>query len=126
MGWGLRAFPSLFLKDMYRALRVPRSQQPPKTLSYSPVLHNAMLAICAIFSSDPHIRARKTRECFADAARACLKAECRKPQISLVHALAFLGTFYADAGERILADLYVGKYRFTSSLAFFTHSILQG
>ncbi|KAJ7201053.1 hypothetical protein GGX14DRAFT_658872 [Mycena pura] len=115
VGWGLRAVPSLFLKDMYRALRVPRSQQPPKTLSYSPVLHNAMLAICAIFSSDPHIRARKTRECFADAARACLKAECRKPQISLVHALAFLGTFYADAGERILADLYVGEYRLRMS-----------
>ncbi|KAF7329730.1 Zn(2)-C6 fungal-type domain-containing protein [Mycena kentingensis (nom. inval.)] len=107
-GWCFRLAPTLFFRDMYRALSVPRSQTPPRTTWYSSMLHNAMLAICAIFSDDPAIQDRKTRQRFADTARQCLDRECKKPEISLVHALAFLGTYYTNDGDRIMGDLYAG------------------
>ncbi|KAJ7052776.1 hypothetical protein C8F01DRAFT_997753 [Mycena amicta] len=107
-GWGLRAAPSLLLTDMYRALSSPPSDSPPKTPSYSPMYHNAMLSVCAVFSTNPHIRDQQTRLRFADQAKQYLEDECKSPQISLIHALSFLGTFYADLGQRIVADLYVG------------------
>ncbi|KAJ7056964.1 hypothetical protein C8F01DRAFT_1256905 [Mycena amicta] len=107
-GWCHRIAPSLFFRDMHRALSVPRGRAPPRTAWYSPMLHNAMLAICSIFSDDPFIQDPKTRQCFADAAKRCLENECKKPEVSLVHALAFLGTFYANLGDRIMGDLYAG------------------
>ncbi|KAF7329676.1 Zn(2)-C6 fungal-type domain-containing protein [Mycena kentingensis (nom. inval.)] len=107
-GWGLRAVPTLLLKDMYRAFSTPASHPPPKTPSYSPMLHNAFLSICAIFSPNPVLRDVATRTRFAEHAKGFLDEECKAPQVSLVHALALLGTFYADIGQRIVADLYVG------------------
>jgi hypothetical protein len=74
------------------------------------MLHNAVLSISAAFSDDPHMRDPKTRNFFVDAAKQYLEAECQKPDISLVLALAFLGTFYMEMGERILGDLYVGEW----------------
>nr|GAT52897.1 predicted protein [Mycena chlorophos] len=107
-GWGLRVAPSLLFKDMHRALSTPASHLPLKTPSYSPMYHNSMLSICAIFSTNPYLRDPQTRTRFADHAKQFLEAECKSPQTSLVHALSFLGTFYADIGQRIMADLYVG------------------
>ncbi|KAJ7481470.1 fungal-specific transcription factor domain-containing protein, partial [Mycena latifolia] len=106
--WCLRIVTPLFLRDMHRALSVPRSQRPPRTPHYSPMLHNALLSLAVIFSDDPHTRDPKTRQMLADAAKSCLEAECQKPDLSFVHALAFLGTYYADIGDRILGDLYFG------------------
>ncbi|KAF7293010.1 Zn(2)-C6 fungal-type domain-containing protein [Mycena indigotica] len=107
-GWCHRLAPSLFFRDMYRALSVPRGQPPPRTPWYSPMLHNSMLAICSIFSDDPYIRDPGTRVRFADFAKSYLEKECQKPEVSLIHALAFLGTFYANLGDRIMGDLYAG------------------
>ncbi|KAJ7704436.1 fungal-specific transcription factor domain-containing protein [Mycena rosella] len=104
----MRIVPPLFLKDMHRALSVPRSQRPPKTPHYSPMLHNALLSLALMFSDDPYARDPKTRQIFADTAKSCLEAQCQKPDISLVQALAFLGTYYADVDDRIVADLYFG------------------
>jgi hypothetical protein len=73
------------------------------------MLHNALLAICVIFSDDAHTRDAKTRRLFVDAAKGYLEAECQKPDISLVQALGFLGTYHTDLGDRILGDLYVGR-----------------
>lgn len=73
------------------------------------MLHNAFLALCSIFSDDPNIRDPKTREFFANAAKACLEAECQRPDISLVHALAFLGTYHSNNGDRIAGELYFGE-----------------
>ncbi|KAJ7028670.1 hypothetical protein C8F04DRAFT_1289671 [Mycena alexandri] len=106
--WCLRVVPTLFLRDMYRALSIPRSQPPPRTPNYSPMLHNAILSICAVFSDNPYIRDPKTRELFATKAKASLETECQKPTICLVPALAFIGSYHADAGDRILADLFFG------------------
>ncbi|KAJ7028672.1 fungal-specific transcription factor domain-containing protein [Mycena alexandri] len=106
--WCLRVVPSLFLRDMYRALSVPRSKQSPRTPYYSPMLHNALLAVAALYSDDPYLRDPKTRQYFGNAAKALLEAACQKPDVSLVNALAFLGTFYLDNGDRIQGELYSG------------------
>ncbi|KAJ7028673.1 hypothetical protein C8F04DRAFT_50712 [Mycena alexandri] len=106
--WCLRIPPSLFFRDMYRALSVPISHAPPRTPNYSPMLHNALFAVSAIFSDDPYIRDATTRLHFADAAKACIEAECKKPDLSFVQALALLGTFFGDLGDRIYGDLYFG------------------
>ncbi|KAJ7721047.1 hypothetical protein B0H16DRAFT_1699809 [Mycena metata] len=104
--WCLRVMPSLFLRDMYRALSAPRSESPPRTPNYSPLLHNAILSISAVYSDNPYLRDPKTREVFAKAAKASLEIECQKPTICLVPALAFIGSYHADAGDRFLADLF--------------------
>ncbi|KAJ7507135.1 hypothetical protein B0H11DRAFT_2318641 [Mycena galericulata] len=107
--FGLRLVPSLFLKDMHRSLSVSRSQPPPKTPHYSPMLHNALLAVSAVFSDDPHIRDPKTRHFFATTAKSHFDSECQKPGITLVQSLGLLGTYYADKGDRIVGDSYFGK-----------------
>ncbi|KAF7366740.1 Zn(2)-C6 fungal-type domain-containing protein [Mycena sanguinolenta] len=107
--WCLRVVPSFFLRDMYRALSVPRSEKPPRTSHYSPLLHNAVLSVYAVFSDDPYLKDRTTRKFFFRAAQAQIEAESLKPDISLVLGLAFIGTFYADLGERIQAELFCGR-----------------
>ncbi|KAJ7512365.1 hypothetical protein B0H11DRAFT_2268428 [Mycena galericulata] len=106
VSFNLRIVPSLFLRDMYRALSVPPSQRPPRTSYYSPMLHNALLAVSANFSDNSYIQAPKTRQYFINVALDCLQAECRKPDLSLIQAFAFLGTYYTDVGARILGDLF--------------------
>ncbi|KAK7042491.1 Zn(2)-C6 fungal-type domain-containing protein [Favolaschia claudopus] len=115
--WTLRVVPPLFLRDMYRALSVPRSEKPPRTPHYSPMLHNAVLAISTIYSDDPHIRDPKTRQFFAKRAREYLVVEIKKPNISVVHAVGFIGTYLADIGEQLEAELFFGmSSRLTMSL----------
>ncbi|KAJ7291319.1 hypothetical protein C8J57DRAFT_1491814 [Mycena rebaudengoi] len=104
----LRVIPSFFLRDMYRALSLPASHCPPKTPNYSPMLHNAIMAIAAVYSDDPHINDWTSREYFATEAKRCLESECQKPDIGLIHALGLLGTYHADLGASILGDLYFG------------------
>ncbi|KAJ7159997.1 fungal-specific transcription factor domain-containing protein [Mycena crocata] len=106
--FSLRIVPSLFLRDMHRALRGPRSQLPPRTPHYSPMLHNALLAVSAIYSDNPYLRAPKTRQYFVNVALDRLQADCRKPDLSLVQSFAFLGTYYVDLGDRIMGDLFCG------------------
>ncbi|KAF7353619.1 Zn(2)-C6 fungal-type domain-containing protein [Mycena venus] len=104
--WLFRVIPSLFLRDMYRALSVPRSEEPPRTPHYSPMLHNAILSVSLAFSDEPYLRDPKTRLCFATAAKSL--HSYTKADLSTVHAMSFLGTFYSDLGERIAAELYIG------------------
>ncbi|KAJ7704479.1 hypothetical protein B0H17DRAFT_1039765 [Mycena rosella] len=104
----LRLIPRLFLRDMHRALSVPRAHPPPKTPYYSPTLHNALLGISAIFSDNPCIRDTSSRRCFVTTAKRYLEAECQKPELSLVHALGIIGTFHGNEGDHIVADLYFG------------------
>ena len=72
------------------------------------MLHNAILAMSAIFSDDPHMRDSNMRRYFAIAAKNCLESECQKPEISLVHALGIIGTYHGNEGDQILADVYFG------------------
>ncbi|KAJ7084068.1 hypothetical protein B0H15DRAFT_784495 [Mycena belliarum] len=103
-----RIIPFLFLRDMHRALSVPRTQRTPKTSFYSPMLHNALLGISAIFSDDPRVRDPNARRCFIRAAKSYFEAECKKPSFSLVHALSMIANFHVNECEFILGDLYFG------------------
>ncbi|KAF7370442.1 Zn(2)-C6 fungal-type domain-containing protein [Mycena sanguinolenta] len=96
--------PSLFFRDMYRALSVPRSEEPPMTSHYSPMLHNAVLSVVSVLSDNQYLRDLKTRQHFVQAAQAFM--DFKKPNHSTVNALAFIGAFYTDCGERIPAELY--------------------
>ncbi|KAK7048574.1 Zn(2)-C6 fungal-type domain-containing protein [Favolaschia claudopus] len=98
--------PFHFLRDMYRALSVPVTMDPPKTPHYSPMLHNAILASALVFSDDPYLRDPKTRLNFIRVAQA--RFDLKKPDASMVHALAFIAMFYTDIGDRIPAELYLG------------------
>ncbi|KAK7024940.1 Zn(2)-C6 fungal-type domain-containing protein [Favolaschia claudopus] len=105
----LRVVPSLFLRDMYRALSVSRSEKPPRTPNYSPMLHNALLALIALYSDNPYLRDVKTRQQFATLAKSFIEADSWRPDICLVQALAVLGTFYGDCGDRIQAEMFSGR-----------------
>ncbi|KAJ7255438.1 hypothetical protein B0H12DRAFT_532694 [Mycena haematopus] len=96
--------PSLFFRDMYRALSVPRSEEPPATPHYSPMLHNAVLSLASVLSDNRYLRDLKTRQHFVQAAQMCF--DFKKPDHTMVHALAFIATFYTDCGDRIPAELY--------------------
>ncbi|KAJ7367181.1 fungal-specific transcription factor domain-containing protein [Mycena albidolilacea] len=98
--------PSLFLRDMYRALSVPWSEEPPTTPHYSPMLHNAILAISAVFSDNRYLREPRTRLSFVQTAQACF--DFKKPNPSMVHALALIASFYTDSGERVPAEVRMG------------------
>jgi hypothetical protein len=121
--WTFRVVPYLFLRDMYRALSVPRSEEPPRTPHYSPMLHNAVLAISAVFSDDPYIRDPATRQYFVRASRAGLFHEIEHPTLSMVHALAFIGTYYANEGERVQAELFFGLWKFLCMMSLLTQAL---
>ena len=95
---------------MYRVLSVPRSQEPPKTAHYSPMLHNALVALALAFSDDARFRDLKARQYFIDAAKVGMEIECQKPTLAAVQALSFLGTFYGSQGEQGLGFMYFGMF----------------
>jgi hypothetical protein len=107
--WGLRIVPPLFLRDMYRALSTPPSRSPPKTPHYSPMLHNALLALAMTFSDDPHIRDLNSRQFFARKAKSYWEAECQQPSISLMHALSILSSFHIALDDKTLGYVYFGE-----------------
>ena len=108
--WCFQMVPALFLRDMFCALSVPRSQPIPKTAHYSPMLHNALLALALAFSDDDRLKDLKTRKYFAKAAKDLIEIECQKPHLSTVHALSILGSFHSSQGEQTLGYMYFGKH----------------
>ncbi|KAJ3827917.1 fungal-specific transcription factor domain-containing protein [Lentinula raphanica] len=106
--WCMRIVPVLFLRDMSRYLSVNRSETPPNTSHYSPMLHNALLAVAAGFSDHPEIRDYKARKCFADEAKRLMESEVQRPNVSVVHALSMLGSFHSSSGEQGLGYVYFG------------------
>ncbi|KAF8802030.1 hypothetical protein BYT27DRAFT_6777102 [Phlegmacium glaucopus] len=106
--WCLRIVPALFLRDMYRALCLPPSQTPPKTPHYSPMLHNALVALALAFLDEPRFRDLKSRQYFANTAKSFVEAECRNPNLSVVHALSILSSFHNSQGDQTLGYLYFG------------------
>ncbi|TFK25471.1 hypothetical protein FA15DRAFT_358461 [Coprinopsis marcescibilis] len=106
--WCLRIIPGLFLRDMYRALSVPRSQTPPKTCHYSPMLHNALVALALSLLDEPAFRDLKAREYFANEAKKYVDIECSRPNLCTVSALSTLGTFHSSQGDQTLGFMYFG------------------
>ncbi|KDR76970.1 hypothetical protein GALMADRAFT_95630 [Galerina marginata CBS 339.88] len=106
--WCLRIVPDLFLRDMYRALSAPASDPPPKTPHYSPMLHNALVALGLAFLDEHRFRDLKARQYFANTAKSYIEAECRKPNLSVIHALSILASFHSSQGDQTLGYLYFG------------------
>jgi len=122
----LRIIPALFLRDMCVALQIPTSQERPKTSHYSPMLHNALLALALTFLDDPKLSDPKTRQHFFDKAKSFIDVECHQPNMSAVRALSFLGSFYGAQGKEELGFMYFGMHTFTTEdsavLKVFSHS----
>lgn len=74
------------------------------------MLHNALLALALAFSDDPRLCNPKSRQYFARKAKNYIEAECRSPNISVVHALSFLSSFHSSLGEQTLGYMYFGMY----------------
>ncbi|KAH6911585.1 hypothetical protein BKA70DRAFT_860549 [Coprinopsis sp. MPI-PUGE-AT-0042] len=103
----LRIIPSLFLRDMYRTLSVPKSSMPPKTAHYSPMLHNALLAVGLALLDEP-FRSLEFRRHFGNEAKSYCDLECSQPNLSTVHAVSMLGTFFSSSGDQTLGFVYFG------------------
>jgi hypothetical protein len=73
------------------------------------MLHNILVALAANFSDDARIRDLSTSRYFERKAKSFMEAECQRPNISVVQALAFLATHHASLGEHTLGYLYFGK-----------------
>ncbi|KAF9011740.1 hypothetical protein BDQ17DRAFT_1503158 [Cyathus striatus] len=106
--WCFRIVPALFLRDMYRALSGPRTHIPPRTAHYSPMLHNALVALACCFSDDPRICDLNSRQYFAEEAKKYIEEECRRPTLSGIHALSTLASFYSSQGDQALGYAYFG------------------
>jgi hypothetical protein len=102
---GQRTNPILFRKDMYTALYTPHVGKTPH---YSPLLHNAILAIALAFSDDAYLRSAATRRIFADHAKSFMDGEGERPTVATAQAFAHLASYHSLAAEHNLGWLYIG------------------
>lgn len=98
------------MRDMHRVLSVQVCDIPPRTAHYSPMLHNAIVAMALAFSDDIQFSDLKNRQYFVRKAESYIKDEVSRPNITGVHALSILGSYYASVGERNLGYFYTGVF----------------
>jgi hypothetical protein len=108
--WCFRVIPTLFARDMHRALTLPVHAPLPRLSHYSPMLHNALLALATAYSDDPQIHSIEFRRVFARKAKSYLETDCLTPNVCFVSALSLLSTFYSSRGEQSLGYLYAGGF----------------
>ncbi|KAF7293807.1 Zn(2)-C6 fungal-type domain-containing protein [Mycena chlorophos] len=80
--WCMRVVPALFLRHMYRYI-MHRGPQRLKTAHYSPMLHNAILALAATYSDDPAVRNIEARRAIAAHAKTYPEPSDRAPTLDL-------------------------------------------
>lgn len=122
--WCFRVIPTLFFRDMQRALTLPASAPIPRASHYSPMLHNAILALATAFSDDPVVHHIEFRRQFAGRAKSHIEKDCLTPNVCTVAALSLIATFHSSRGEQSLGYLYAGMGgRMTQAreLLFATH-----
>lgn len=101
---------------MQRALTLPPSAPVPRLSHYSPMLHNALLALATAYSDDPQVHDIEVRRIFARRAKSYIEKDCLTPNVSVVSALSLLSTFHSSRGEQSLGYLYAGTSFPTSAL----------
>ncbi|KAI0320935.1 fungal-specific transcription factor domain-containing protein [Amylostereum chailletii] len=106
--WCLRVIPELFLRDMYRVLNTPVTQSTGRTTHYSPMLHNALLAVATAFSDNPAIKDPISRKRYAEKAKEFLEIECERPRLSTVVALSMMASYHSSEGTPTLGYMYFG------------------
>ncbi|WRT67559.1 uncharacterized protein IL334_004531 [Kwoniella shivajii] len=94
--------------DMRTALH---TDSPVKTAHYSPMLHNAILAIALGFSEWPYLRASDTRKIFAKKAKDFIDYEGMNPAVATVQAFAHLASYHSLAAEHNLVGLNMDDTR---------------
>ena len=97
--WGMRAVPSLFQRDLTRAIHSQTQSPISRTAHYSPMLHNIILAIALVFVDEPLLQNTVTRALFADLADKHLESEMARPTLATVHALALKSSYHSTLGE---------------------------
>jgi hypothetical protein len=95
---------------MHRCLSMTNISPPLKTAHYSPMLHNALLAVATAFSDDPRIKDPAARRLFADKAKSCLESECEFPKLSAITALSILANYYSSENHPTLGYIYFGMF----------------
>ncbi|KAI0083369.1 fungal-specific transcription factor domain-containing protein [Irpex rosettiformis] len=106
--WCFRVIPQYFYRDMQRVLLLPPGAPAPKTSHYSPMLHNAMLALATAFSDDPAVLNIEFRRHFAGKAKSYIDVDVLQPNVCTVSALGLMATFHSSRGEQSLGYLYAG------------------
>lgn len=89
-------------------MSVALSPPYPRTPHYSPLLHNAILAIGLGFSDDPLLRHSSTRKIFCDHAKSFIDEEGMTPSVATVQALAHIASYHSLCAEHNLGWLYIG------------------
>jgi hypothetical protein len=107
--WCWRVIPKMFFRDMHQVLSLPPSATPPRTSHYSPMLHNAALALACAFSDNPAVTNIEFRRHFAQKAKSYIDIDVLQPNVCLVTALGLIATFHSSRGEQSLGYLYAGK-----------------
>ena len=75
------------------------------------MLHNALVALALGFSDEP-FNDFKTRQIYATTAKSFIEGECRKPNLSVVHALSVLASYHSSQGDQTLGYMYFGMKSF--------------
>ena len=71
------------------------------------MLHNALISLALAFMDEP-LKDLKTRQMYATHAKTFIEGECRKPNLSVVHALSVLSSFHSSQGDQTLGYMYFG------------------
>lgn len=101
---GLRSNVLYFKQHLDFAVNAPFFRMP----HYSPLLHNAILAIALGFSDEPYLRNPALRLKFAEQAKTFIDEEGMRPSIATVQAFAHLASYHSLAAEHNLGWLYMG------------------
>jgi hypothetical protein len=96
-----------FLTDLRTCLS-PETGSPWRKALYSPLLHNALLAISLGFLDDPALSPINVRSHFAAHAARFLQAELERPMISTIYGLILLARFHGAASANELGYMYSG------------------
>lgn len=75
---------------------------------YSPMLHNAMVALAISFSDNTRLRDPQVRQLFVNEAEMGVSAGWRVPTLSFVHTLSILSSYYCSLGEYSIGFMYSG------------------
>lgn len=93
-----------FKHDMALAVFPPFA----RTAHYSPLLHNAILAIALGFSDEPFLRHPAARKVFSAHAKSFIDEEGMTPSVATVQALAHIASYHSLGAEHNLGWLYIG------------------
>lgn len=117
--WCMRADQTQFNKGMKSAaLRSSqkerrhhfsrRSSRHQGSSRYSPMLHNAILALACTYADDPILQSQRVRDLFGTKAKGMIDQECLRPTLATVEALALLSSYHASKMEDGLFSLHLG------------------